>query len=261
MSLDQQPTALASYSGDELAGGSLSHHARFIRCWSLTGSEQRVTCLEMRRALLCIAVATFGCKNLDAKPSPPFEILVRVESDPGRPLGGAVVVVNARERGTTAADGRARLSFNGNEGDAFDLWVRCPEGYMSPTKPVPASLRRIADPTKLPEYDVSCPPSQRSVVVAIRAENGPNLPVVYLNKEIARTDASGAAHVYLPSKPGDSFELMIGTTEKGNEKLRPQNPTAPFVVRSQDDLFIFDQKFTREREVKYVPKVAKPLHF
>jgi hypothetical protein len=207
------------------------------------------------------ALATCACQGLDAKTQPPFEIMVHVDSDPGRPLAGAVVVVNGRERGTTQVDGRARLSFVGNDGDTFDLWVRCPDGYASPTKPIAASLRRIADPSKLPQYDAVCPPSQRSIVVAIRADNGANLPVMYLNKEVARTDASGAAHVFLPAKPGDSFELMIGTGERGNEKLRPQNPTAPFVVRSQDEVFLFDQRFTREREpVKYVAAPKKPTH-
>lgn len=202
-----------------------------------------------------------ACQNLDQKASPPFDIMVHVESDPGRPLPGAVLVVNGRERGTTQGDGRARLSFLGHDGDTFDLWVRCPDGFASPPKPISASLRRISDPSRLPQYDASCPPNQRSIVVAIRADNGANLPVLYLNKEVARTDASGAAHVYMPARPGDSFELMIGTNEKGNERLRPQNPTAPFVVRAQDEVFLFEQRFTREREpVKYVAPIRKATH-
>jgi hypothetical protein len=211
--------------------------------------------------LTALALAVTACQGLDVKPQPPFELLVHVESDPGRALAGAVAVVNGRERGTTQADGRARLSFVGNEGDTFDLWVRCPEGYTSPTKPVAASLRRLAEPSRLPEYDATCPPNQRAVVVAIRADNGANLPILYLNREVARTDASGAAHVLLPAKPGDSFELMIGTGERGNEKLRPQNPSQPFIVRGQDEVFLFEQRFTRDKEpVKYVAQPKKPTH-
>src|SRR4051794_8864997 len=97
-----------------------------------------------------LALGAASCQSLDTKSQPPFELLVHVESDPGRPLPGAVLVVNGRERGTTQPDGRARLSFVGNEGDTFDLWVRCPDGFVSPTKPIPASLRRISDPSKLP---------------------------------------------------------------------------------------------------------------
>jgi hypothetical protein len=212
-------------------------------------------------AALSLPVLGLGCQGLETKSQPPFEILVKVESDPGRPLAGAVLVVNGRERGTTQPDGRARLSFVGNDGDTFDLWVRCPEGYSSPTKPVPAALRRLSDPSKLPQYDATCAPNQRVIVVAIRADNGANLPVMHLNKEVARTDASGAAHVFMPSKPGDSFELVISTNERGNEKLRPQNPSAPFIVRAQDEVFLFEQRFTRDKEpVKYVAQPKKPTH-
>jgi hypothetical protein len=211
-------------------------------------------------ALPLVAFAMLGCKGMEEKP-PPFEMLVHVESDPGRPLEGASVQVNGKQKGRTAQDGRARLSFVGKEGEAFDLWVRCPNGYMSPTKPITASLRRISDPSKLPQYDALCPPLERTVVVAIRADNGPNLPVMYLDKEIARTDVSGAAHVLLPMKPGDSFQLTLATNEKGNEKLRPQNPSLPFTARSQDDVFLFEQRFTREREpVRYVKGPEKPKH-
>ncbi len=219
--------------------------------------------LSMALALLALPASScaLGCQSLDAKTQPPFEILVHVESDPGRPLAGAVLVVNGRERGTTLGDGRARLSFVGNDGDTFDLWVRCPDGFASPSKPIPASLRRIADPAKLPQYDATCAPSQRSIVVAIRADNGANLPVMYLNKEVARTDASGAAHFFLPAKPGDSFELVLNTSERGNEKLRPQNPSAPFVVRSADEVFLFEQRFNRDKDpVRYVAPPKKATH-
>jgi hypothetical protein len=214
----------------------------------------------MRGAVFFLGVLALGCKNLEAKPVP-FELLVHVESDPGRPLAGAVVQLNGKDKGTSAQDGLARLSFVGNEGDTFDLWVRCPTGFASPTKPITASLRRLADRTKLPQYDVVCPPLERTIVVAIRADNGPNLPVMYLDREIARTDASGAAHVILPVKPGDSFQLTLATNEKGNEKLRPQNPSLPFTARGQDDLLLFEQRFTREREpVRYVKGPEKPRH-
>jgi hypothetical protein len=86
--------------------------------------------------------------------------------------------------------------------------------------------------------------------------------VTYLDKEIARTDASGAAHVLLQMKPGDTFEVVLGTTERGNEKLRPQNPSAPFTVHGQDEVFLFEQHFTREREpVRAVKAPPRASHF
>lgn len=201
------------------------------------------------RVLTCAAMALLGCSGLDERgAAPAFEMLVNVESDPGRPLGGAAITVNGKERATTAQDGRARVVFHGQEGETRELWVKCPDGFQSPARPIVASLRRISDPAKLPQYDATCPPLERTVIVAVRTENGPNLPVMYLDKEVARTDASGAAHVLLKMKPGDSFELVLSTAERGNERLRPQNPSAPFTVRAQDDLLLFEQHFTREKD-------------
>jgi hypothetical protein len=188
-------------------------------------------------------------------------MLVRVESDPGAPLAGVAVLVDGAERGTTGEDGRARLSLVGVEGDMHDVSVRCPAGFQSPAKPISAPLHRIADPAKMPEYSVLCPPLERKVIVAVRAENGPNLPVRYLDNEVARTDASGSAHVELSMRPGDSFELTLSTTEPGNEKLRPRSPSAPFTARAQDDILVFDQQFTREKDpVRRIAAPARPRH-
>ena len=81
----------------------------------------------------------------------------------------------------------------------------------------------------------------------MRADGGPNLPVKHLGREVARTDASGAAHVMLKLKPDESFDLVLGTSEKAAERLRPQNPFATFIVKDRDEVFTFDQKFEQEK--------------
>ena len=64
-------------------------------------------------------------------------------------------------------------------------------------------LRRLAEPSKVPAYQATCPPTTRAIVVAVAAENGAGLPVLYLGREVARTDASGAASVLLHAVPGE----------------------------------------------------------
>ena len=49
----------------------------------------------------------------------------------------------------------------------------------------------------------------RRVVVAVKAENGPNLPVMYLNHAITRTDPSGAARFVLDVAPGAQFKVTL----------------------------------------------------
>ena len=53
----------------------------------------------------------------------------------------------------------------------------------APDAPLAITLRTRAEEGRRPEVRVRCAPLVRSVVGAVRAENGPNLPVKYLGKE------------------------------------------------------------------------------
>lgn len=201
----------------------------------------------MRALLVVLPFALAACAALEPVPPPPQEIVIRVAGDPGQPLKGATVQYNGKKVSESGADGIAPLKLNGKDGEVYELSVACPEGFLSPTKPLSVMLKRLADPGKKPEYDVTCPPTTRTVVVAVRADNGANLPVMYLGREVARTDGAGAAHVMFKLKADESFNLVLGTD--GNDRLRPQNPTASFIVRDRDDVFTFDQKFDLEKKV------------
>jgi hypothetical protein len=205
--------------------------------------------------------ACLGCKGLDPPPPPPFQIFVHVDSDPGHPVTGATILRNNRILGTTGADGRAMLTLHGAEGETTDVDVRGPSPFTSPPKPMGIRLTRFDDKSKAPEYAVSCPPMLRHVVVAVKADNGPNLPVVYLNKVITRTDASGAAHFALEIAPNTQFQVTLDTSEYN--RMKPVSPTKPFTVPSHDDILVFDQKFDVEKTRGFVaakPTVAKPLN-
>ncbi|CAN5923804.1 hypothetical protein BH11MYX4_BH11MYX4_10320 [soil metagenome] len=201
-----------------------------------------------------------GCKDLDPPPPPPFQIFIRIESDPGQRITGAVVSRNNKPLGTTGPDGRTMLTLNGVEGETTDVTVKCPDAFMSPPKPTSIRLTRFADKTKVPEYSVSCPPMLRRVVVAVKAENGPNLPVMYLNHMITRTDLSGAAHFALEVAPGAQFQVTLDTAE--NARLKPPSPSKPFTAPQHDEILVFDQKFEVERQkvVVFRPNIPKALN-
>lgn len=213
---------------------------------------------------MAFLIALCGCGG-EQQQKPPVEVLVKVTGDPGRPLKGANVLFSGKTIATTDAEGSAKLTLSGNEGDNYDVTVKCPVGFQSPTKPISITLHRFAEPSKTPEYEASCPPTTRTIVVAVRAENGANLPVLYLGRVIGRTDASGAATVLLENLDADSqFELTLDTSEKGNEVLKPQNPTSTFTIKRSDDVFTFDVKFVVEKKavvwkgVKKVGPIALP---
>jgi hypothetical protein len=189
-------------------------------------------------------LAASGCT--EPAPPEPFTISVKVESDPGKPVPGANMSRSNRPLGTTNAEGKATLKIAGVEGEITDVTVTCPEGYQTPSKPLSIRLTRLAEKTKVTEYGVTCPPSMRRVVVAVRAENGPNLPVMYLDRPVTRTDGAGAASFALEVPPGSQFTVALNTAERRD--IKPISPSKLFVVSSQDDVFLFDQKFDVEKK-------------
>ncbi len=197
-----------------------------------------------------------GCSRiLGEQPVLAFEFAVHVQSDDGRPIVGAEIVSSA---GTvrTDAEGHASLVTRGHEGDRQPHVVRCPKEYQSPSTPLLVSLRRGFEKANRPVYDVTCVPTKRTVVVSVRLEDGADLPIVYLGKTLARTDASGAAHVLLHVEPDEPFRLTIDTSEPGRENVRPENPSAELAVGQADDLLVFEQKMSL-----FVPRVvAKPRY-
>jgi hypothetical protein len=198
-------------------------------------------CSAFLAASACLVLGS--CEpNLEARY--PYDL--RVTSDPGQPVTGARIVQRGVVVGTTGDDGRVRLTALGVEGSSVDLSVLCPDGYRSPAAPLTIVLRRLMAGTPVPEYGASCPPSERRVVVVVRARDAADVPVVYLGREMARTDASGAAHVLLTAAPNARVTIELRTNGVAGGRLRPQNPSLVFVVPDRDEIVAFDQRFALE---------------
>jgi hypothetical protein len=198
-----------------------------------------------------------------ARPEPPpvYDCVIHVSSDPGEPLPNVPLSRDGTHVGSTDPSGNAKLRLQGVEGDTIFFKVECPQGFRQPAENVAVTLKSLSDRTRTPEYFAICAPDVRKIVVAIRAENGPNLPVMYLGQEVARTDSFGTAHVSLGLAPNSEFELTLATDEQAARQLRPQNPTAKFLVRDQDDVLPLAQRFTVEPlpKAKPRPKLAGPV--
>jgi hypothetical protein len=207
----------------------------------------------MRRVALTrlARVAGLACGLSACTPAqgPRYEIVVRVESDPGRPLAGTRLSRGGALLGTSDARGVIALSLAGAAGEAVELEAACPSGHRSPEKPLRVVLRPLAEQGRKAEYHVACPPLLRSLVVSVRAQNGPGLPVKYLGREIARTDGSGAAHALLKVMPEETVTVTLDTSAPEHAALMPQNPELKLTMPARDDVVLFDQTFTR-------PKVA-----
>lgn len=180
-----------------------------------------------------------GCER--AAPIPQTHgLVIQAETASHEPLAGVEVWRRGSVLGRTNGSGSLALQLKGSEGQRFELEARCPATYVPERQTVAVTVRRLVGTRKLPTYRVDCQPSTRTTVVAVRAQNGPDLPIMYLGREVARTDSSGVAHVALTLRPGERYELSLDTAGKS---LTPKNPRAVFVVGSEDELLFFDQRF------------------
>jgi len=210
-----------------------------------------------------LAVAALALAGGCAPPTPRIftqDALVRVESD-GAPIAGAAVSSGGKVLSKTAKDGRVQLRMSGHDGDVFHLDVACPPGFHpSGTHEFDLLVRRAED-GRSPEVTIRCARSRRTALVAVRANNGPSLPIMHLGREIGRTDASGAATLVMEITPGEDVELVLDT--RSSKKIHPQNPVLSFRGHESDDVVVVDQTFTVDKPpavlVARGPVVARNL--
>jgi hypothetical protein len=159
-----------------------------------------------------------------------------VDSDPGVPLAGAQVFRKEQLIGQTGADGRLPVTFQGTEGDVLEVRVTCPASFQPASGPILVPLRKTAE-AKPPEYSTKCAPSFRKLVLVIRAENGPFVPIQHLGQTIGRTDASGTATFLANVKPNESLEFTLKTsTDEAFKRHTPVDPQVQYLVQPADEV-------------------------
>jgi hypothetical protein len=210
-------------------------------------------------ALLSGLFAALSLSSCAPPPQPSVAILLRTRSDVGGPVANADVYAGPTLLARTDREGLAHLNVAGAEGATFYIRVDCPTGYRSPNEPLAVRRLGIAAATAA-EYDVVCHELRHTMVIGVRAEGGPDLPVLYLGKEVARTDRSGAAHLTIAGDVHGRIELTIGTPGKENEKIHPQNPATVFEMPDHDDIQVFPVTFTRDKPVVKARGGGRVIH-
>jgi hypothetical protein len=220
-------------------------------------SQGATTQIHVRRAGIAarvgasvlLAVTTLACAREERRTAS-YPLVIRVESQPGQPVAGASVSFQGRSVGRTDDAGTVTLAVRGAEGEHVTIGIGCPDGFVASGKAADIVLHALEDPTRKPEYDVECRPVHRTIVVVVRADRGAHLPVMYLGREIARTDESGAAHALLDVPASEDVEVSLSTAEEGNQRLRPQNPSLKFFATDPSDLKVFSIPFQVEPEAR-----------
>lgn len=207
----------------------------------------------MRCAVPFILLALPMCAQAPA----PASVVLRVTTTRGQPVVGAEVSLQRSVVARSDETGAARLEVSGRDGESFELFINCPPPLRSPVRPI--VVRRLDIQGGAAEHTAKCEETRRTLIVAVRADNGPDLPIFHLSREIGRTDRSGAAHIKIDADIRERIELTLGT---GAAKVHPQNPVAVYEPANQDELQRFEVTFTRDpKKVARKPVVTGPIHF
>jgi hypothetical protein len=188
-------------------------------------------------------------------------VVVRAEADPGAPLAGVSVLLDGRVLGKSDPKGALPLELEGLLGEAVRLDVSCPNGHRLTSSPLRVMLRPVNG--RAPEYKVSCPPARRWMVLAVRAKNGVNVPLRYLDQVIGRTDGDGVAHGLLALLPGERARIVLDTSAPEHRYLRPQNPVLQLSAPDRDEVVMLEQPFVVDAPRRPAPPRGPdlPVHF
>lgn len=208
----------------------------------------------MRSAVPFILLALPMC----AQAPPPASVTLRVTTTRGQPVVGAEVSLQRSVVARSDETGTARLEVRGRDGESFELYVNCPPPLRSPVRPV--IVRRLDIQGGSAEHSAKCEETRRTLVVAVRAENGPDLPIIHLGREVGRTDRSGAAHIKIDADIRERIELTLSTAAM--TKVHPQNPAAVYEPANHDEIQRFAVTFTSDpKKVPRKPVVTGPILF
>jgi hypothetical protein len=193
---------------------------------------------------LALLSATSSCASQPRR-QPDQSVEVRVTDFAGAPIEGASLAVGAREIASTAADGVATVTLTGRDGDLVALDVRCPAGYAAPAEPV--LVRWLSVDGGTASHAARCRKLRHRLVVLVRADGGPNLPILRLGRVVGTTDAAGAASMMFDLDRDERVELTLSTASLEKERVTPRDPTAVLEVTDADDVRLFDVKLARPK--------------
>ncbi|MBX3210462.1 MAG: Ig-like domain-containing protein [Labilithrix sp.] len=215
----------------------------------------------MKRPSVAVALALTSLAACKPAPLPaPVTVFVRVLDESRQPVQNAEIASQSEIISRTDGDGRAEITVSGREGATYFVDVRCPEGYRSPEAPL--EIRRLDNgPAEAPEYVTRCSRLRHKLVVHVKAVGaGGSLPVLYLGKELTRTDADGKARVVLEGDDLERIDLKLDTSDPAFAKLHPQSPTGSFEIPPLDGETTFEVKFTQDKKPpKKVVKRSGPI--
>jgi hypothetical protein len=215
------------------------------------------------RALLVAAVLV-GAAACAEEPDK-FPVVVTVISDDDKPFAAVPVKFGPNLAGMTDADGKLRVRVNGREGQKVTVSIDVPKGYRTQANAKESAfvLRHLVDldsggKRPLPiEHTIRLSPLEREYAILIRA-GVPGLSVETFGQQKAVTNEKGVAMFLYKGTPGDELQVKLSTA--GRPDLRPQNPTASFLLAQKPEAYVVKEHFTVHKAAppKKRPKPVGP---
>ena len=206
------------------------------------------------RCAAAIAAWGIAASPTACEPSGPpgWKVTLRASSDIGKPLSGVQFHRSSRRLGATGASGAIDVELPGRDGETADIMATCPPGFRPLREPIHVKLRAFRGVEQGHghlEHRVTCRPERRNVVVVVQAPGAKTLPVLVDGERRGTTDADGIAHVFFQAEPSSMVRVAVDTSSE--PELRPQNPSRPFQIADEDEVFVFATRLSRP--------AAKPL--
>jgi hypothetical protein len=206
---------------------------------------------------LSLLLLVLGCSSSEGR----FPVVISTVTDDGKPFPGVAITLGRAMAGLTGADGKLSVNVRGKEGMKVTVTSEVPRGYKLSLGNAPALvLRRLTDiegqkGRLLPvEHVVKFSPLVRQYAVLVRVGVG-GLDVETFGTRQAVTNDKGVAMFLYQGAPGDELQVRVNTA--AHPELRPQNPSASFLLGQRSEAYVVKEKFT-----VYKPPVRhhKPVH-
>jgi len=204
--------------------------ARQVSCW-------------LASVGLVVAVAG-GCGG-GAQVERTYPVSLRTLDEDGEPLSNVELLASGAPVGHSDDRGMLTVRIKGREGGQVTFEPRCPAGSKAQGQPASLRLRTLGDGPP-PEVELTCERSKRLAALIVSAPGFAGLPVMVHNRELARTDYSGTAHVLLEGDPSTPLRVVLNTESR--PKVVPPSPHKDLQIGSRDDIVVFAPELTEVRD-------------
>ena len=216
----------------------------------------------VRFALLFLVSSTAllgaSCTSASNQVAPYEPVEILVDDENRVPLGNAFFYDDTgRAMASTGPDGLAHMQVPGAEGTAYEIALRCPEGFAADQPKMVIKRMTMIATNGATRYTMHCRKLVHTLVIAIRTDETinrkkstplPGLPITYLGVQKAMTDGSGAATLSAEGAEGQTFDFTIVTNQPENATLNPQNVTQTFRIGASDQVVSFSPTFSRPQK-------------